>query len=295
VTPRAAVLSAARRLAGLLLAIASILPATGASWAFSPRWEAGLTWTVSTVYANAALGKRRPEDGPRKTEWSPATSWMYHVSKVERREGVTYYLVQVKDREHESSALASLVFGTFELSDGSTHLALLRGKFLKQVRNERVLTEMNENEPGQAPRPVLTEMSIIPYDFPVMPLMKASAGEARRRVFEVTQQLDSMAFAKDVVQLDQIGLDPDRFSHGEIARRSGFADVPRNSMVFVELSRDFDGYRCRQVWSPALPWPLYSDNGTSRSVLVYHSKELQSEAPRRSTTSTPVTTSATSP
>ncbi|MBI4865529.1 MAG: hypothetical protein HY816_01125 [Candidatus Wallbacteria bacterium] len=257
----------------LLVLTAWTLFATGAH-AFMPAWEQGMTWTVSTVYRRAQLGRPEPGEPAPKAEWSPPTNWVFLVSKVENRKDGRYYLVQVKDREHKSSALASLVFASYKLSDGDESLALLRGKFLRIVRDKRVVTDAELNEIGQAPRPVLHEQSLIPYDFPSLPLVGPKAKE-RSRTFEVTIDAGGMQFAKDIVQKEETGLDPERIAGDEIRKRSGFPSTPRERMVFVTLSREMDGALCRQIWVPGLPWPLFVESGDSRSVLIFHSGEAR--------------------
>lgn len=149
------------------------------------------------------------------------------------------------------------------------------------------MSEATWNEPGDNPRPVPAEQSIIPYDFPSFPLVDPGTDKPRSRLFEITQELPPLKFAKDILQREQTGLEPNRYAGKDIQERSGFKGMDPKQMIFVELSRKMDGYASRQIWAPELPWPLYSDNGNSRSVLIFHSLEA------RSTRSTPKTTGST--
>lgn len=256
------------------LALALALAIPPAAQALTPVWQQGLTWTVSTVYRKLPIGKRQPGEPARKVEWSEPTNWVFYVAQVEPFQGGHHYLLQVKDREHRSSALASLVFGSHELKDGGTVLSLLRGKYLRMIRDRRVVAERTDNEFGDSPRPVIHELSHIPYDFPALPLADRTV-KPRERNFEVTEESPPFRFAKDILQREETGLEPKAFCGDDILKKSGFRKTPAEQMVFVTLTRMLDGVQVRQIWAPGLPWALYSDNGESRSVLVYHSKELR--------------------
>lgn len=260
-----------RGASALALALALSLPA--AVQALTPVWQQGLTWTISTAYRKLPAGKKLPGEPARKVEWSEPTNWVFYVAQVEPFQGGFHYLVQVKDREHKSSALASLVFGSHESKEGGTVLSLLRGKYLRMIRGRRIVAERTDNEFGDSPRPVLHELSHIPYDFPAFPLVDPAA-KPRERNFEVTEESPPFRFAKDILQREETGLEPSTIAGDDIRKKSGFRKTPADQMVFVTLTRTLDGAQVRQVWAPGLPWALYSDNGESRSVLIYHSKEL---------------------
>ncbi len=267
--------SVARRLipgvSALTLALALASPPSVK--ALTPVWQKGLTWTVSTVYQKLPVGKKMPGEAARKVEWSEPTNWVFYVAQVEPFKGGVHYLVQVKDREHKSSALASLVFGSHELKGGGAVLSLLRGKYLRTIRDRRIVAERTDNEFGDSPRPVIHELSHIPYDFPAIPLSEPAAKPLERN-FEVTEESPPFRFAKDILQREETGLDPKAFCGDDILKKSGFRKTPADQMVFVTLTRSLDGVRVRQIWAPGLPWALFNDNGESRSVLIYHSREL---------------------
>ncbi|MBI4870218.1 MAG: hypothetical protein HY814_01475 [Candidatus Riflebacteria bacterium] len=262
-----------------------LLTAASPALALTPVWEQGLTWTVSTVYRTLQLGTAEAGPPGRKAEWSTPTNWVFFVSRVQRYKDGFHYLVQVKDREHRSSALASLVFASYKLGNGQTALSLLRGKLLRMVRGSRVVSEFQQNEFGDTPRPVLSEQSIIPYDFPSFPILEPR-GKALKRTFEVTEELPPLKFAKDLVQGEETGLSPRSFAPHDLEKRSGFKSTPPEQMVFVSLTREMDGTQVHQIWVPDLPWALSSDTGSSRSVLIYHSREAAHPGSPRGTDTT---------
>ncbi len=96
-----------------------------------------------------------------------------------------------------------------------------------------------------------------------------------------------MKFAKDVVQSEETGIDPHRWAGDDIERRSGFKTTSRDTMLFIALTREMDGASSHQIWVPGLPWPVYSDNTDSRSVLIYDSGEGKSSGGTKPATGTP--------
>lgn len=250
---------------GMVLVLAAV--AAAPLRALTPDWSANVSWTVATSYRKMQLGRSVSGASGDKAQWSDPSHWVFRVAQTEDRKSGRHYLVQVRNRASGPSSMASIVFAAFDLTGGHRALSLIEGKFMRWVRGNRVVTERVENSAGESPRPVLSEQSLIPYDFPAFPLVEPGA-KTRKRTFEITEQLPPLAFAKDVVQTEQTGLDPAAFAGSDIERLSSLPRQPREKMVFVTLERAMDGAATRQIWVPGLPWPLFSDDGDSRSVLV---------------------------
>lgn len=269
-----------------ILALASLalaIPCRG----FTPAWKEGTSWTVATAYRATPLGKSKEGDEPRRAIWSPRTNWLFKVVGVHQDGDSAFYHVQVKDREGQSASLASLVFARLPGPEGKPSLVLLRGHFLSSQARRKLAKDLTFNEEGAAPVPVIAEQSTIPYDLPAFPLPDPSSDEKRqKRTFSITQELDSFLFARDIVQEDSLGLDPRRFAGNDLASKSGFPDLTPRHMVFVVMTRQFDSAEVRQIWSPWLPWFLYSETDTTRSWLIYHSDELRHQ-PRDHDDTTP--------
>ena len=130
----------------------------------------------------------------------------------------------------------------------------------------RTMTE-NYHFAGGQPSPVLGPLSALPVDLPL--LMGDQAKGMQKFVYETNtsptgvKAVGDLGFAYEVeqqvapAQPEQVkGLLSDTFSK----------DIGQRSTVEVQLKR-FDR-QVRQLWQPGLPWPVYTESGSTVSRLV---------------------------
>lgn len=237
-----------------------------------PDWREGTGWTVKSVYRKLPVGHVNKDVKPDEVSvpgWSAPTYWSFLVKKVKSGQGITQYLLQVRNKDGSRAAMASLYFAQYPV--GTDVLALNRGKFYTLMAGQLKPISRPYVTPGSPPHPVMADDSLIPYDFPALPFQaKAPPGVKETelaRTFTITEELDGVKYARDVTQVELQNTPVEAFGGKELAEYISSKDWSKTDLSLVEMRRKFDGRTVRQVWSPKLPWPIYSDSTTVRSWL----------------------------
>jgi hypothetical protein len=240
-----------------------------------PAWVEGMVWTVKTAYRKLPIGRVGKDVKPEDVAipgWSDPTYWSYTVKKVKRGTGGSQYLLQVRNKDGSKAAMASLYLARYPLAaSGPEVLALNKGKFYTLLQGQLKPTSKDYVPMGAPSFPVLADDSLIPYDFPVLPFLpRPPTGQKSSdltRTFAITEDLDGLKFARDVAQIEHQNTSVDSFVNKELADylKSKAWDAP--DLAMIEMKRKFDGMTVKQVWSPKLPWPVYSETATVRSWL----------------------------
>lgn len=249
---------------------AAIVPGSGL-----PEWTEGMNWTVKSVYRKLPIGRVgkdvKPEDLPLPG-WTEPTFWTFHVKKVKRGSGVSQYLVQVRAKDGDKAAMASLFLARYPIGGGAEVLSLSKGKFYTMIAGQLRPTSRPYVPAGNPSFPVLADDSLIPYDMPVLPFLpRAPVGQKGgdlTRTFAVTEDNDGLKFARDVTQIEHQGKSMESFVGKEVAEYVKAKGWDGQELTLVELKRKFDGQDVKQVWSNKLPWFLYSESSTMRSWLL---------------------------
>jgi hypothetical protein len=221
------------------------------------RWQVGMKWVVESETDLAQLGDAKE----RKPKVEPIR-WQFSVVKIEKVHGHDCYRLEV---ERLIDGKTSPPLTTVWADARSLALRQIRTEFVVQGQTREV-TESYEFEDGQ-PAPVMSPLTSIPLDFPLM-LAGTSKGTGKFSYAAISgpggkKALGDVGFAVEIKQNiteakpDAIkGLVPEDFSK----------DLSSKPITEVNLST---GDRSvRQLWKDDMPWPVYSNNGTTTSKLI---------------------------
>jgi len=240
-----------------------------------PAWDDNIVWTVKSIYRKQPKGKSEkgasPED-PDLAGWSDPLYWSFTVKIKKGPSGANYYLVQVRNRDGSKANMASLFFAKFRPQpDGPEVLSLFKGKYYSMVGDQPRQVAKTYAKPPSLPQPVFADDSLIPYDLPALPfLAPAPPGQAKTaltRTYSIVDQSDGLKFARDVIQLEHQRMTIEAFCGKEVVEYLKTKGWPTSGVTLVELRRQFDGCRVKQVWNVKVPWFLYSESPTCRSWL----------------------------
>lgn len=283
-----------RTLRFLSLLVSLLVLVSDPALAQAPRWLEGTSWVVKTVYRELP---DHHEDGEKKegaedkdhasTPWTAPIYWTFRVKRIKEIPGGYTYLIQVQDKEGSRASMASL-FVSSSLSGekvvGKTpvleSLNITGGKFYSVVAGEMRPEQKIFTNPGDEPVPVIGDNTIIPCCFPVLPLLAGGPGSPETKkvkLFTVTEELDGLAFARDIEQTEFLNKPLETFVDKELGPYLESKKFPTTNLKMVELTRKFDGMVVRQVWGGDLPWFLYSESPTRKSWLWEVSGESEKD------------------
>jgi hypothetical protein len=257
-----------------------------------PEWREGMQWTVKSVYRRLPATKARRDARPEEPRSAPQptepTFWLFHVKRVKTLGGPdgpdpaggdrkgpapTRFLLQVRNQDGSASEKASLYVTRYApTTERREVLAITQARFYAMVANKPQRSHIDYGRPPDAPHPVLSDSSIIPYDFPVLPFLpRAGARQQPSRLvrpFKFTELMDGLRWAKDTEQIEHQNLPLDQFVDRALVGHMEEHQWPQDRLALVELRRGSpDTLWAKQVWSPHLPWYVYSSTPTSRSWL----------------------------
>ncbi|MBI4862819.1 MAG: hypothetical protein HY815_21535 [Candidatus Riflebacteria bacterium] len=240
-----------------------------------PDWTEGLTWTVKAEYRRLPTMKRRKDTKPEDIVlpgWSTPAFWAFRVKRVKTTGGGVNYLIQVRDKDGASPTMASLFLTRFKSqTDGADVISLMQGKFYALVSGKTYSHVRAYSKPPAPPRPVLADDSIIPYAMPALPFLPpAPPGQKPSelsRTFKITEMMDDLPYARDVVQVEHQNKTLESFVGPELVEYMTSKGWPTTGFTLVELRRKFDGMRVKQVWARKAPWFIYCETPSARSWL----------------------------
>lgn len=263
---------AGRALVTVVVATALVATSGGPSRALTlPELAEGTRWTVKSIYRQVPREKRakNPSEATA-TGWTEPSFWVYTVKRVKKHPDGTLYLIQVKNKDESRPPMASLVIARYRRLEGEPETVVLSGgSFYDVARNQPTKTARKFVQPGEPGRPVMTDESIIPYDFPRFPVSDPAPGPRRevKRTFAITEEVEGLKYARDIVQTETINLPPESIGGPELRTYLEKQKLPTTGLCLVELTRAFDGARTRQIWADKVPFFLYNENPFSRSWL----------------------------
>ena len=116
------------------------------------------------------------------------------------------------------------------------------------------------------PFPVINDYSPIPASFPIF-LGNRIIGGRVGVIFEITEKIGVLPFAKDVKQTVR---SVEKFDPSLL--KLALSEKEQKDLCQVVISRFDDNYRVRQLWHKKYPWLLFSDNADFSAWLVKYKK-----------------------
>jgi hypothetical protein len=221
-----------------------------------PRWRVGDRWIVETL--TLQLQARRDT---RALARGKPVRWEFTVKGQEKVGARDCYRVEVRclvDGRPQPLTTLWCDQQSLALQQLQTRLPVPGGY--------RAVTE-NYQSPGGQPSPVLAPLTALPVDMPLF--LGAEAKSTERFTYETHSSPDGqkavgeVGFAFEVEQ--QIARAEPEQVKGLLA--AGFAKDLKSQPVTEVRLKAFNR-QVYQLWQPDLPWPSYSDNGSTVSRLV---------------------------
>lgn len=225
--------------------------------AFQPVWHLGDSWTVETRTRRVQAGEQ-----PGETTEGRPVAWQFTVRAIEKVHERDCFRVEVKCLSDSGRFPPQTTLWV------DTQALVLR-QFQTQIRvadSVRTLTE-SYDFPGQQPTPVMGPLTVLPIDLPL--LLGGRMKGSQTFTYEAipgpsgTKAVGNIAFAYEVAQdLDsQPAAQARQLLHADFAK--ALEDHPLLEVKLKTVDR-----RVRQLWQAGLPWPAYSENGTTVARLV---------------------------
>lgn len=217
-----------------------------------PRWQIGQRWIVETTSRAIQASEGQPRTGK-------PVEWEFLVSKREKVGDTPCFRVEVSCKNVPEAPKTFLWVDERSLTLRQVETGLV-------VQGEvRRIKERFDVEDGQ-PSPVIAPLSGVPIDLPHFSTVRPRGGKygyQARSVGANDQPANDVTFAVEVEQK----LTPARLVEARgLLREEGTPEKKMPATYEVRLKSP--EREVRQLWRPGSPWPVYSDNGTTRARLI---------------------------
>ena len=221
-----------------------------------PKWRVGDQWIVQTE--TQTLQERNSLNNNQK---SVPVSWRFQVTKIEKIAGASAFRVEITSQNKA------------ELERPQTTLWIDQQKgSICQIQTQipvqggfRTITESYSTQSGQ-PTPVIGPLSALPLDLPLFQQGTKSTGSFQYQSFAGpagTKAVGEVGFTNSVEQqFEQTKPVEIKKALGESFVKS-LASKPTMN---IKLKGNFR--QVEQIWQKDVPWPIYSDNGSTKTKLI---------------------------
>jgi hypothetical protein len=223
--------------------------------AFRPKWKVGDAWMIETQSRQV---QTRETDAARP---GAKLQWKFTVQTIEKLGGRDCFRLGVKCLSQQRPQPNVTVW------IDTTALALRQIQTQVQVSGDmRTLTESYQFA-GEQPTPVLSPLTALPIDLPLF-----LAGETKGTQTFQYESIPGPAGTKNVgdvgfvFQIEQ-GMTPADAEKAKGLLNEDFAKSLTTQPV-VEVRLKTIDRQVKQLWRTELPWPAYSDNGTTVARLI---------------------------
>ena len=234
--------------------------------AFQPQWKAGQKWVVQTVTRQTQARR-----APQPEHASKPMRWQFAIEAIEPWEGKACFRVSI------TSLLPGIQPETTLWVDQQT-MTLRRIRMqIPSADGFRAIEETYRSPSGQ-PFPAFTPLTVPPVELPVfLSGIKGNASFQYQAVSgsEQAKALGDVGFGFTVEQSVDV---PQPGDYPSLLPADAAKSLQGRPTVQVLLKSAQE--QVRQVWQTGLPWPVFSDNGYARSMLVPDSGPLP-ESPSR--------------
>lgn len=241
-------------LAALLLAICSgtLLADEG----FVPKWKIGDRWILEASYRDM----RSPGE-----VWMPPLQWVFRVRNIKTWAGQECYVLHVFPKTPEMKVQAILWLAVADLRPLRVIDIYPTGEGVKSM--ERDIDPNN-------PQPLLAEDTLIPYDLPVFPLVRANRSlqnadgfnayrsEPVAKKFASVTKVGGLSFKRTTTQKNKM---PEKQYADTFASYRGGSI---NESFQVELAEPRSNTSLIQLWQEGSPWAISSESVARKIRLV---------------------------
>lgn len=232
-----------------LLAAFTCLMLAGTLYAnegFVPKWNVGDRWVLEASYRDM----RSPGE-----VWMPPLQWVFKVRSIKQIADQDCYVLHVYPKNSTLKVQAVLWLAVADLRP-------LRVIDIYPT-NEGVKSSERDIDPSD-PQPLLAEDTLVPYDLPVFPLVKASASvqnadgfaayrsEPKEKKFAKVTKVGGLSFKRTIGQKNKA---PEKqYADTFAAYRSAGASFQ------VELAEPRSNTSLIQLWQEGSPWAISSES-----------------------------------
>lgn len=240
-----------------LLAALVCFVASGALFAnegFVPKWNVGDRWILEATYRDM----RSPGE-----VWMPPLNWIFKVRAIKKISDQDCYVVHVYPLNKSLKVQAVLWLAVEDLRP------------LKVIdifpTSEGVKSSERDLDPGN-PQPLLAADTLVPYDLPVFPLVKADTAvqgadgfsayrtEPEAKKFTKVTKMGAFSFKRTIGQKNKA---PEKqFADTFAAYRSS------GSSFQVELAEPRSNTSLIQLWQEGSPWAISSESVARKIKLL---------------------------
>lgn len=213
---------------------------------FVPTWKVGEKWTLEATYRDL----KEPGE-----VWLPPIQWTFMVRAVKNHNGVDCYVVHVFPRKGEFKMQAVLWLAVDDL---------------RPVRvidifptNEGAKFSDREIDP-QSSEPLMAIDTMVPYDLPVFPLVKADnavqgadgfdayRSQPAEKKYSKISKVGGLSFKRTIGQTNKA---PEKqYADTFAAYRNG------GETFQVEIAEERSNANITQLWQQGSPWAVSSSN-----------------------------------
>jgi hypothetical protein len=218
-----------------------------------PQWKVGDQWIVETQ-------TRQMQKRSSKTKLSPSVQWKFHVVKIEPLFGKLSYRIEITGVDKTLRTPKTILWID------------QKSQVIRQIQTElpvqggfRTVTESYEHRKGQ-PSPVIGLLTALPLDMPLFLSGTKSLGNFQYETISGpagTKAIGEIGFSYSIKQSSQ-NAKPE-----EVTKALGdhfTKSLKKNPSVSIQLKNP--ERKVDQIWQSKLPWPVYSNNGSTEARLV---------------------------
>jgi hypothetical protein len=227
---------------------------TFAAEGFVPQWKVGDRWVLEASYRDM----REPGD-----VWMPPLQWVFRVRAIKEHAGYECYVVHVYPKKSDLKIQAVLWLAVEDL----------RPVRVIDIAPTQDGVESSERFVDPAnPQPLIALDTLVPYDLPVFPLIRANfdvqnadgfaayRSEPEEKKFTGITKAGGLSFKRTIGQKNKA---PDR-QHADT-----FAAYRTGGQTFqVELAEPRSDTSLMQLWQEGSPWAISSESSQRKIRLL---------------------------
>jgi hypothetical protein len=197
---------------------------------------------------------------PEAPKAGPPVKWLFKVSKREKVTGRDCFRVEVSC-ESDPELPKTIVW----VDEKSATLRQVESTIV--VGGEaRKIKDRFDHEEG-SPSPVISSLTALPLDLPLFSTVRPRSGKYGYKsiVVDDDKPSEGMTFAVEVDQKltpANVAVARGLLGESEVQRRDG-AGTETYEVVLKSPEREV-----KQLWKPGMPWPSYSQNGSTTARLI---------------------------
>lgn len=216
-----------------------------------PSWKVGQRWIVETVSTPMHTSDAEPAAKGKPVKWQ------FKVTKKEKVGERDCFRVDITCQSVEDAPKTTIWVDAKSLA-----LRQIEAGMLVQGEVRRV-KERYDFEDG-SPSPVIGPLSALPLDLPLFSTVRPRSGKFGYKAVTLDGDGKPEEDAPFAVEVEQ------QFTPMKLAEARGLLneDEKAKAPSTYEVKLKSPEREIRQLWRPGMPWPSYSNNGSTTARLI---------------------------